>query len=90
MHGGGIGLRDLHIEPQPLRVGNAEQLRTGAASGIDELTDIGIAGGDDAVERRDDPLEARQLTQALDVCLGRLHLRISGRCQAELLIRLLL
>ena len=51
-------LRHLHVDPHLVNVGDAEQLRAaaaaGAAAGIDQRADVGLARGHDAVERRGD------------------------------------
>jgi len=67
-------LRHLHVDAHLVNVGDAEQLRSGAAAGaaagIDERADVGLARGHHAVERRGDVLEACQRLQAVDVALG--------------------
>ena len=73
LNAGGQLLRHLNINPHLVNVGDAEQLRpaaaAGTAAGIDQGADIGFARGHDAVERRDDPFEAFQRLQTIDLAL---------------------
>ena len=73
LNAGGQLLRYLDINPHLVNVGHPEQLRSAAAAstaaGIDEGADIGFAGGYDTIERRDDPFEAFQRLQTIDLAL---------------------
>ena len=55
-------------------VGDGEQLRTDPAAGVDQRAHIGPPGGDDAIERGDDPLEPFLRLQPRDVRLCGVHL----------------
>ena len=65
-------LRHTDINAQFVRIGDAKQFRPGALPGIDQRTDVGIAGGNDAGERGNHPLERLQLAQPRHVGRGRL------------------
>src|SRR6185312_13807484 len=56
---------------------------------VDELSDVGIARSDDAIVRRNHPLESGQLAQAGDVGARRLDLSIARLSCARLLVRFL-
>ena len=64
-------LRHLNEDPHLMHVGNAKELRpvAGAAAGIDQRADIGIARGHDAVERSDDALEGFERGELIDLAL---------------------
>jgi hypothetical protein len=84
--GGGIALRHIDVEPQFAGVGDREQGRRTGVSGHDQLTDVGGPAGDDAVERRDDPLEVGQRLEAADVGAGFiLHRRARGQVAVALI-----
>ena len=59
---GGQLLRHLHVDAHHVNVGDLKQLgaaaATRSAAGIDQRADIGLARGDDAVERHGDVFEA--------------------------------
>src|SRR3546814_14409769 len=78
------------IDAQLAGVGDREQLRAAAAAGADQRADVSRARSDDAVERRDDALEALCRAEPVDVGargvfrslleIGRASWRVSG-CQ---------
>ncbi len=72
-----------------MQVGHFEQLLAGGA-GVDQGADVGLAGGDDPVERGDDALVGLQGLQAPHIGLGRRHEGGLGRRIAGLLIHRLL
>ena len=82
LHAGGQLLRHLHIDAHLVHVGDAKQLGSvaaaGAAAGIDERADIGLARGHDAVERRDDALEVFERREPVDFALIGGDLRRGG------------
>ena len=55
---GRIALRRLHIDPQAMDVGDGEQAGVVGRSGGDQGPDVGVAGRNDAGERRANGLEA--------------------------------
>ncbi len=68
----GVGLGDGDEDAQAADLVEMEELvRLGGGAGVDEGADVGIARGDDAVERGDDALVALQLLEAADVGLLR-------------------
>ena len=86
-----LHLRHPDVDAQLVRGCQAKQLaRLGRRPGLDQGADIGIARGDDAVERRVDALEPLQILQAADI--GRVRLDGGGlRAEiADLLVGFLL
>ena len=67
---GHIALRDVDVDAQLADVGYHEHRRAGAAAGIDQRADVGVAGRDHAVERHGDLLVARQRLQPFDIGLA--------------------
>ena len=85
-----IGLRHLHVDAQLVRIGQPEQFGARALTRVDQRADVGIASGDDAVERRHDPLERFQIAQARYVGGGGIGGRFFRRRIARFFIRILL
>ena len=73
-HARHIVLRHVDIDAQLAGIGDHEQLRAAGGPHIDQCADVGFARGDDAIERRDQVLEAFLGDQAVDVRLRRLDL----------------
>lgn len=67
-----------------------EQGTSATAAGVDEVTDIDVATGDHARERRHDALEALQLPQAFDVGVCGSQIGDCLRVAAALFLQLLL
>ena len=65
----GISLRHIDEHAQGIGLGHGEQ-GDAAAAGVDEIAEIDIARGDDAVKRRLHMLEAGHFLQLLDICRG--------------------
>ncbi|MFK4559963.1 hypothetical protein ABIF95_002493 [Bradyrhizobium ottawaense] len=74
-----VVLGHVDIDAQLGDVGDHEHRRARAATGIDQRADIGVARGDDAVERRGDLLVAGQRFQPLDIGLARIDGRVLVR-----------
>ena len=66
------GLRHLHVDPNGVHVRDLEQLLPRAIARSDQGTDIGVARGDDTVERSDDGLEGLHRLQLSHISLGRI------------------
>ena len=66
-HQGGIRLRHPNIQPKTAHVRHAKQFRSRVITGRDQLSDVRVPSGHDAVERGEDLLEAGQLPQPLHV-----------------------
>ena len=76
MNAGRLLLRHLNIDPHPVNVSDLEQLLPTTATGVDEVADIGFARGHDAVEGRNDLLEAFERLQPRQIALIGLHLSL--------------
>ncbi len=82
-HAGHIVLRHIHIDAQLFRLGDDEHFRAPGRAHVDQLADICLARRDNAVEGRDQALEAGFGDQPIDIGLCRLHLRhvgVIGKC----------
>ena len=73
-----VVLRHRYVEAQLVGVGNVEQLRVAVGIGLDQLADIGVAGGDGAGERRTNGLVAFQRRQPRIVRRGGLGVGLGG------------
>src|SRR5258708_12483409 len=62
--GGGVAFRYLHVYAQLMHIGDAKQFASGALTGIDQRSNVGVARGDDAAERGYDPLERLELAHS--------------------------
>ena len=65
-----VVLGNVDIDAQLGDVGDHEHRRARAAAGIDQRADVGVARGDDAVERHGDLLVAGQRLEPLDIGLA--------------------
>ena len=67
--GGGdrVSLGDLRIDAQLVRIGHPKQLGARGLAGVDEIADIGVACGHDAIERRNHPLEGLEILQPMHI-----------------------
>ena len=63
-------MRYIDVDAQRIGLCQQEHGAAGAAAGINQVTDINIAAGDDTGKRCDDPFEPFKLTQALGVGVG--------------------
>src|SRR5439155_23937178 len=75
---------------QAVGVGDTEQRRPRALTGVDERSDVGVALGDDAVERSQHSLERFHVAQTCDVRGSRLYGGFLGRGVARTLFGILL
>ena len=75
-----VGLRDIDINPQRARLGDMKQisLHPAAAAGIDQVANIGVTGGDDAIEGSVDLFKRLQRLQLADVRLVGFNDRLVG------------
>src|ERR1700722_11853867 len=86
-----VNLGHRNEYPQPIDGTQMKQfLRSGILSCLNQITNVGISGRNDAIQRGIDFLEALQLLQAPDVCLLRGKYSPPGIQIAGGLIRLLL
>ncbi len=86
-----IHLRHIDIQAQGIDLRHGEQRLAGAAiAGVDQVADIDIAPGDDAVKRRHHLIEALKLAQAPDVGIRSGKIRLGLVVGALTLIQILL
>src|SRR3546814_10421719 len=78
------------IDAQLAGVGDREQPRTAAAAGADQRADVSRARGDDAVERRDDAVEALCRAEPVDAGARGVFRSLLGGGIAGLLVDFLL
>ena len=85
-----IRFGNLRIDAELADVGDAKQFRVRGLAGVDEVADVGIARGHDAVEGREHPFERLEFAQALYVLPRRLDHCGLGRRIARTVVRVLL
>lgn len=83
-----IGLRHVDEHTQGIGLGHGEQ-GDAAAAGVDQIADIDIALGDDAVERRLHAFEAGHFLQLLDIGRGGVLKRDGGVLGVLMLVEVL-
>jgi len=66
-----VFLRDVYVNTQLSGLSDVKEIsfRSGTATGINKVANIGISSGDDSIERSIDLLERLQCLELLDVCL---------------------
>ena len=83
-------MRHLDVDPDPVQIGNLEQLLPGTAAGVDQRADIRIAQRDDTIEGRNDLLEGLHRLQLPHIRFVGIHDRLLRRCVGDTLVRSLL
>src|SRR3982074_3665024 len=70
-----VFLGDVYVNPKRSGLSDVKEIgfRSAAATGIDEVADIGVSGGDNSIEWSVDLLERLQCLELLDVRLIRLN-----------------